>query len=140
MVEITSCFFAKWTKCACKDNDKTMTIDVHEEMARLTMNILAGCVFGTSITNDEDVHETIYRSVTVTLKEMEKRLFNMIAVLPVVNRLPCPSKFRIDKSMGDLRRVIQGIIDERKKGVTKSTAKGSIRIIFLVCTLFTFRT
>jgi cytochrome P450 len=104
MVEITSCFLAKWTKCACKDNDKTISIDVHEEMARLTLDILVECVFGTS------------------------------------NRLKFPSKLRIDKSMRDPRRFIQGIIDERKKGFTKSTAKGSIRIIFLVCTLFTFRT
>jgi cytochrome P450 len=137
MVQITSCFLDKWAQCASREKDKTITIDVREAMSRLTLDILAGCVFGMSITNDEDMHETVYRSVTVIFNEIEKRLFNLIAILPLVNRLPVPSKLRIDKSTRDLRRVVQRIIDERKKGATKSTAKGSIRGL---CFLYSIHT
>ncbi|CAF1531612.1 unnamed protein product, partial [Adineta steineri] len=52
------------------------------------------------------------------------RTLNMIGLIPIINRLPFPSKQRIDKSKQDVRIVIQRIIDDRKKNLTTSSCKG----------------
>jgi cytochrome P450 len=133
MVEITSNLLDKWT-LALKDaeNKETdLTLDIQNEMARLTLDIVTGCVFGSGLMKNENVRETIYRNVTTTLNDVEKRIFNMIAITPIINALPFPSKQRIDKSKRDVRTVIQRIIDDRKKGLTKSSCKGLKYIFFL---------
>ena len=76
-----------------------------------------------------NVREIVYYNVTETLTDIEKRILNMIAIIPMVNRLPIPSKQRIDKSKYDVRIVIQRIIDDRNKGLTKSACKGLYRFI-----------
>ncbi|CAF1052148.1 unnamed protein product [Rotaria sordida] len=124
MIEITSNVLDKWAQCAYTTENKIATIDICEEMALLTLSMICGCVFGKNISKDKNIHEKIYQNVTVILKELEKRLFDMIAILPLINRLPLPSKLRIDKSMQDLRTIVESVIDERKRGLTKSTAKG----------------
>ncbi|CAF1301007.1 unnamed protein product [Rotaria sordida] len=93
-------------------------------MAHLTLNILAGCVFGMSAQNEKPAYETVTRNIAVALDEVEKRAFKLLAIIPLVNRLPLPSKLRIDASMREVRRVVQHIIDERKKGLSKSACKG----------------
>ncbi|CAF4810305.1 unnamed protein product [Rotaria sp. Silwood1] len=124
MIEITSNVLNKWAQCINKNENRMTTIDVREEMSLLTLSMISGCVFGKNISKDKDIHEKMYRNVTVILNEIEKRLFDMTAILPLINRLPFPSKLRIDKSMQDLRTIVESIIDERKKGLTRSTAKG----------------
>ncbi|CAF2948263.1 unnamed protein product [Rotaria sp. Silwood2] len=124
MIEITSNVLDKWAQCVDTTENKMAIIDVRQEMAFLTLSMISGCVFGKSISKDKDIHEKMYRNVTVVLNELEQRLFHMIAILPLINRLPLPSKRRIDKSMQNLRTIVESIINERKKGLTKSTAKG----------------
>ena len=41
------------------DKDQPLTLDIHEEMTNLTLDIVTGCVFGSGIMKDENVHETI---------------------------------------------------------------------------------
>jgi cytochrome P450 len=131
MVERTSRFLTKWATAA-KDKDHPLTLDIHEEMTNLTLDIVTGCVFGTEITNDQHVHETIFRSVTVALKAIEQRMYSILFFIPVLNQLPVPSKRRIDQSRRDIKHVVQNIINQRKKGLTKSACKGlNIISIFL---------
>jgi len=132
MVEITSNLLDKWT-LAFKDFEnkgKELTLDIQNEMTHLTLDIVTGCVFGSGLMKNENVREVIYRNVTTTLEDVEKRLFNMIAIIPIINRLPFPSKQRIDKSKDNVRIVIQRIIDDRKKGLTKSSCKGFKYLFF----------
>lgn len=126
IVEITTNFLDKWTKDS-KDyqiKEKEFNLDMHDEMARLTLDIVTGCVFGSGLMKNENVRNIIYQNVTTTLQDVEKRIHNMIAIIPIINRLPLPSKQRIDKSKRDVRLVIQQIIDDRKNGLTKSSCKG----------------
>ncbi len=124
MVERTSRFLDKWTTAINKDKNHPLTLDIHEEMTNLTLDIVTGCVFGTDIIQDQHVHEIIFQSITIAVKEMEKRTFNMIAVIPLANRLPLPSKRCIDWCRRDIKHVVQNIINQRKKGLTKSACKG----------------
>ena len=123
MTDRTSRFLDKWTTLT-NDQNHPLTLDVHEELTNLTLDIITGCVFGTDIIEDQHAHETIFRSVTIGLKEIEKRIFNMLALIPILNQLPLPGKLVIDRSRENIKRVVQNIINQRKKGLTKSACKG----------------
>jgi cytochrome P450 len=134
MVERTSGFLTKWKTATTNDKDHSLTLDIHEEMTNLTLDIITGCVFGTEIIEDQHVHETIGQSITIALKALEKRMLNMIGLIPLINQLPLPSKKRIDQSRRDIKHIIRNIINQRKKGLTKSACKGlSIISFFLFC-------
>ena len=93
-------------------------------MARLTLDIVAGCVFGSGLMKNSRARETIHRGLTTTLEDIEERTFSLIGIIPVINQLPLASKRRIDKSKREVRLVIQSIIDERRQGLSKSACKG----------------
>ncbi|CAF0997361.1 unnamed protein product [Rotaria sordida] len=123
MVERTSNFLNKWT-AAIDDKNQSITLDIHEEMTNLTLDIVTGCVFGTELINDQHVHETISKCVTIATKELEKRMFNMIVILPIINQLPILGKPRIDQAKEEIKHIVQQIVNQRKKGLTKSACKG----------------
>jgi cytochrome P450 len=134
MVERTSGFLTKWKTATTNDKSHSLTLDIHEEMTNLTLDIITGCVFGTEIIEDQHVHETIGQSITIALKALEKRMLDMIGLIPLINKLPLPSKKRIDQSRRDIKHIIRNIINQRKKGLTKSACKGLIIIsFFLFC-------
>ncbi|CAF4192934.1 unnamed protein product, partial [Adineta steineri] len=97
MVDITTDLINKWSSSMNNENN-TLTIDIHKEMARLTLDIVTGCVFGSGMMKNEHIREIIHEGVTTTLKDVEERTFNMIGIIPVINQLPLPSKRRIEKS------------------------------------------
>ncbi|CAF1307424.1 unnamed protein product [Rotaria sp. Silwood1] len=123
MVEITLNHMKIWSTAVHHENE-SMRLNIHEEMARLTLDIVTSCVFGTEILSDEKMHETVHRIVSESLELMEKRLFNMIAIIPIINRLPLAGKRRIDRCIYEGKNLIRQIVDNRKKGLTKSTCKG----------------
>ena len=67
-------------------------------MTNLTLDIVTGCVFGTKIINEQQVQKTIGQSLTIAMKELEKRMLNTIVFIPLLNQLPIPSKRIIDRS------------------------------------------
>ena len=126
MVEITSKLLNKWKSALSEqtNNEKYLIVNIQNEMERLTLDIVTSCVFGSGLAKNENIRDIIYRSVTTTSGDIEKRIINMTALIPIINRLPFPNKRRIDKSRYDSRIVVQRIIDERKAGLTKSACKG----------------
>ncbi|CAF4502298.1 unnamed protein product [Rotaria socialis] len=126
MVQITLNLTGKWSSMAtvAADQKKPFVLDVHEEMAKLTLDIVTSCVFGTEIMSDEKMHEIVHRTVKESLELMGKRLFNMTAIIPIINRLPLSSKRRVDKCISEGQQLIRQIVDGRKKGLTKSACKG----------------
>jgi hypothetical protein len=65
------------------------------------------------IIKDQYIHETIGQSITIAVKEMEKRMLDMVVIIPILNQLPLPSKQRIDQSRRDIKHSIRNIIDQR---------------------------
>jgi cytochrome P450 len=129
MIERTSTFLAKWKTAITDNKDHLLTLDIHEEMTNLTLDIVTGCVFGTEIVGDQHVHKTIGKCITTAMKATEKRMLNMIAIVPLLNQLPLSSKQCIDQSRRDIKRIIRNIINQRKRGLTKSACKGFIIIL-----------
>lgn len=126
MTQITSNLLDQWTVNyhQAKNQGKDFLLDMQHEMARLTLDIVTGCVFGSGLMKDDQVRNIIYNNVTKTLKDVEHRIFTMIALIPLINQLPIPSKRRIERSKSDVKIVIQKIIEQRRKGLTKSACKG----------------
>ena len=124
MAETTLRFLNKWKTATTDKEDHSITLDIHEEMANLTLDIVTGCVFGTEIINEQQVEQTIGQSLTMAMKELDKRMLNMIAFIPLLNQLPFRSKRIIDRSRQEIKHIIRNIINQRKKGLTKSACKG----------------
>ena len=126
MVKTTARLLDRWADAAAQNRskDQIMTMDIHEQMAHLTLDIVTGCVFGAEIAKDNRAHDVISRNLTSALNEAENRIFSMVALIPVLNRLPLPSKRRLDKAKQDIRNVVRDIIEQRKLGFTKSACQG----------------
>jgi cytochrome P450 len=122
MIERTSSFLEKWIASI---NDSILTLDIHEEMTNLTLDIVARCAFGTEITIDQ------YTQIIMGIKEMERNMLSMLAIIPIINRLPLPNKQRTDQSRENIKRVVQLIINQRKTGLTKAVCKGLNASFFL---------
>jgi hypothetical protein len=130
MAEITSNILNKWSSLSFKDN-----VDIHKEMTGLPLDIVTGCVFGSGMMKNEHLREIIHQGVATRLEDIEHRTYNMIGIIPIINQLPLPSKRRIDKSKQNVKYAVQHIIDERKKGLSKSPCKG---LFYFIDDLFSF--
>jgi hypothetical protein len=104
-----------------KTKDNEVTLDIHKEIAHLTLDIVTRCVFKTGMTTDEHDKEIIHQDVTANLEDLEERTFNMIGIIPIINQLPFSSKRRIDQS----KKNVKHIINDRKKTLLNLHAKVS---------------
>ena len=82
------------------------TRDVHKDMMRLTLDIVAKTLFGT------DVGE-VARKIEHALEVLMDRFAGVGAILPI--GLPLPSNFRTKKAIETLDEITYGIIRERRK-------------------------
>lgn len=128
MVEVTDKLVNKWNTSLenGSSDDGSLHLNVHDEMSSLTLDIVTSCVFGTEIISDERMHQTIHRLIGESLEIMEKRLFNMTAILPIIKSLPLASKRRIDKNFKEGMELVRSIVDGRRRGLTKSSCKGAL--------------
>ncbi|CAF4063873.1 unnamed protein product [Rotaria magnacalcarata] len=132
MVDITSKFSTKWR---IKTDEQTYPLicDISKEMSNLTLDIITGCVFGVEVMNDKSIHETIYKSLKIALDEIEKRIYNLIILIPILNQLPIFGKRTIDKCRQDIKNITLQVINQRKQGLTKATWPDLLDLIFAAC-------
>jgi cytochrome P450 len=84
-------------------------LDVHQEMMRLTLSVVAKTLFDAEV--DEEADEI---GVALTsLVDLFPTLMNPIANL--LRKLPVPQTIRFHNSIGRLDKTVYGIIDERRK-------------------------
>ncbi|MEA2342261.1 MAG: hypothetical protein QOF63_430 [Thermoanaerobaculia bacterium] len=84
-------------------------LDVHQEMMRLTLSVVAKTLFDADV--DEEADEI---GVALTsLVDLFPTLMNPIANL--LRKLPLPQTMRFRRSLERLDRTVYGIIDERRK-------------------------
>jgi len=84
-------------------------IDVREEMARLTLQIVARTLFGSAI--DEARTDRIARALTDVLDQFD-RVFSPL--LPITERLPIPSTRRFRRARAVFDEIVYGFIAERR--------------------------
>ncbi|CAF1145698.1 unnamed protein product [Didymodactylos carnosus] len=124
MTDKTELIINKWKRLMDETTKSYVDLDFHVEMANLTLDIVCGCLFGTDLINNIEIHRFIYNSVTNAYRETEKRLFNMIGIIPILKDLPLPSKLRMDKGKQEVKKVILKIIKDRKDGHSSAACKG----------------
>ncbi|CAF1546711.1 unnamed protein product [Didymodactylos carnosus] len=93
-------------------------------MSALALDIVTGCVFGSGLVHDKEVHALMHRSIATAMSELEHRMFTLIGVLPIVKSLPLKSKLKIDEAKRDFMSAVKKIIDDRRHGLTQSVCKG----------------
>jgi len=126
IVEITRTLLDKW-KTIIDDNNNTIThLEIQKEMSTLTLDTVAGCIFGTGLINDQTAHEIVHTSVTSSLSEMNYRFLTLIGILPIIKNLPLKSKLQLDKAGRDINAVAQKILDDRQQGVTESNSQSKL--------------
>jgi cytochrome P450 len=84
------------------------TIDVHEEMMRLTLEIVAKCLFDTDVgTEAKDVG----RAMKVALEDFSSQR----RLIRIPKRIPTPHNVRFEMAARRLDRIVATIIEERRK-------------------------
>ena len=84
------------------------TVDIHHEMMRLTLSVVAKTLFDAEVEGEED---EIGRALT-SLIDLFPLLMNPFSTY--LRNLPVPSTLRFRKAIARLDRTIYGIIDERR--------------------------
>ena len=82
--------------------------DLHAEMTRLTLGVVAKTLFEAEVTGEAD---TVGRALTVALRESQREETRIIR-LPA--RLPTPGRHRLRRAVADLHRIVAGIIARRQ--------------------------
>jgi cytochrome P450 len=84
-------------------------VDLHAEMARLTLAIVGRTLFATDVESDEA------REVTVALHEILSQFGRQFSPwFPIVEKLPLPASRRFDRAVGVFDRLIATLIAERR--------------------------
>jgi cytochrome P450 len=100
MVAHTEAMLDRW-----RDGQK---LDVHDEMMRLTLSIVARTLFGADV---GDKSEEVGHTLEIALQRFVERL----SLLRVLDKLPLPRNRRFRRAVGQLDAIIYGIIEERRR-------------------------
>ncbi len=83
------------------------TREIHEDMMRLTLEIVAKALFDTDVGRDA---EAIGRALNAVMQQNTRGQM----LLPFFNVLPTPGNWRYRRAVRDLERIVYGIIRERR--------------------------
>ena len=84
------------------------TIDVHEEMMRLTLEIVAKCLFDADVGAEARV---VGRAMKVALENFSSQR----RLIRIPKSIPTPRNFRFEMAARRLDRIVHTIIEERRK-------------------------
>jgi cytochrome P450 len=88
--------------------------DVHEDMMRLTLEIVAESLFGAHVGDRAaDVGEAIAAILAVVSDPLE-------IFFPILKRLPTPRRVRFRRALRKLDAIIYGVIDQRRRSGKES--------------------
>jgi cytochrome P450 len=89
--------------------------DVHTDMMRLTLAIVAQTLFGADVGDHaEDVGKALEAVLAVVADPVE-------LLIPLLKRLPTPKRKRFDRAVARLDTIIYRVIEERRKAASAET-------------------
>ena len=83
------------------------TIDVHEELTRLTLEIVAKCLFDADVGAEA---RDVGRAMTVALEASSQR-----RLIRIPKSIPTPHNLRFERAARKLDPIVHAIIKERRK-------------------------
>jgi cytochrome P450 len=84
------------------------TIDVHEEMTRLTLEIVATCLFGADVAAET---KDVGRAMKVALEDFSSQR----RLIRIPKSIPTPHNLRFERAARRLDAIVHAIIKERRK-------------------------
>ena len=84
------------------------TIDIHEEMMRLTLEIVAKCLFGADVGAEA---EDVGRAMKVALKDFSSQR----RLIRIPKSIPTPHNLRFERAARRLDKIVHTIIEERRR-------------------------
>ncbi|AYV56151.1 cytochrome P450 [Leptospira kmetyi] len=106
MADETRNLFEEWDS---KEKNKTLRVDLSEEMMKLTFAIVGKTLFRSDV---KEYSEIIAKNVETAMEELTKRL---TMVFPPPVHWPLPGNRRLLKSIDAMNEVIYELIDQRRK-------------------------
>jgi cytochrome P450 len=88
------------------------TVDIHEEMMRLTLKIVAKCLFGADVGAEAN---DVGRAVKVALEDFSSQR----RLIRIPKSVPTPHNVRFEMAARRLDGIVLGIIEERRKSGEK---------------------
>ncbi len=85
------------------------TRDIHEDMMRLTLDIVAEALFGTNV---GDHAADVGRAIEAVLADVSDPI---PMIIPFWRRLPTPKRRRYERAVGGLDAIIYGVINDRRR-------------------------
>jgi cytochrome P450 len=107
MVDHASRLAARW-----RDGEER---DVHKDMMRLTLDIVAQTLFGAEVGDHADVVGEALEVVLATVADP------LTLFLPMLKHVPTPQRRRFDRAVSQLDAVIYGVIEARRKAAAGPT-------------------
>lgn len=106
MVRLAERCSARWT-----DGE---TLDIHEEMARLTLAIVGATVFATDVETEDA------RAVTRALSDLLSMFGHVYSpIFQLLFRLPVPATRRLERRRAEISAIVGRMIDERRASGTR---------------------
>ena len=90
------------------------TIDIHQEMMRVTLRIIASTMLSADVTNESD---RVGEAVSYVVEDINRRLNS---VLDVPQKIPTHKNRKFQKAMDTLDEVVLGTIEERRVSEPKN--------------------
>ena len=109
----------RWEGCA----DRRETLDVVEELKRLTVDVTTALTFGHDMnTIEQEGDDVIQRRLELLFPAFNKRLF---AMLPLWRVVRLPSDRRLDRARDELRTWLEGLVAEARARLAADPARAA---------------
>ncbi|CAF1497412.1 unnamed protein product [Didymodactylos carnosus] len=123
MIKQTDILLNEWKneKMSTTLDTKYITIQAHEQFSKLTLNIVANCVFGTGLQSIPNASEIMYNSLNQYFEIARERTLKLFSWISFIKSLPLFGKPELDRCVSNIHQIADQIIHDRRQGLTSST-------------------
>jgi cytochrome P450 len=104
--------------------DGHVRVELHREMAAVTLDIVASATLGSSFRDRPEVNAAVYTAFCTVLHELQERSLGLIGLVPLLEHLPTPAYRRIWRGVAEIRRIVMGVIEARRRGECQALTEG----------------
>jgi cytochrome P450 len=108
-------------------------IDIHEQVAHLTLSVVSSCAFGNIVDTHPELPTQIFEAFRETLDIIQLRTMNATHIVPFINELPIASSRTFKRNVKLIETLCDKIIaDRRLKESSSSLADKSADLLDLL--------
>lgn len=100
-----------------------LEVDWHPAISRITLDIVMSSMLGS--TAHIAVSGEVYTAFTRALSQIDDPIYQVLARVPLINRLPLASFRAVEKSCRYIHDLADRVISDRRHGLTKASITGA---------------